>query len=191
MRQDLPFEYNFRGCRNFQVDRLAFDQRDRPPLQGTRHFHLVHIGRELNATDNRNHRLRSDRDGNRHGVIHGFIFLIHLADVLLQREQTTQRVSIMNHQAVHSPVHPRTIRVLGDHGVPRAYVPAAVAAVDQGTGKFEQIEVVAQENVFLARPALHGNRFDQLFFPLEIGHHDFLGRSAGTHTESQSRAREK
>src|SRR5207247_9862623 len=127
--------------RNTLVELLTRTARGPRPWQGTHHFHLVHIGRELNATDNRNHRLRSDRDGNRHGVIHGFILLIHLADVLLQREQTTQRVSIMNHQAVHSPVHPRTIRVLGDHGVPRAYVPAAVAAVAHGTGQFEHIEV--------------------------------------------------
>ena len=142
MRQDLPFENYLRRRRYLQIDGLTFHQWNRRSLQSARDFDFIDVWRKLDAAYDRDHRLPADCNRHGHGPIHRFVFLVHLTNMLLQRKETAERVSIVDHQTIHAPVNPRAVRVLGDHGVPRANIAPAITAVNQRDRKFKNIDIV-------------------------------------------------
>jgi hypothetical protein len=143
MRQDLPFKDNLSRGRHLQIDSLTFYQWNRRSLQRAGYFDFVDVRRKLHAAYDRDYRLPADCNRHGHGSVHRFVFLVHLTDMLLQRKKTTESVSIMDHQAIHAPVDPRAVRILGDYGVPSADVPPAITAVNQRDREFKNIDVVA------------------------------------------------
>src|SRR6185503_8823052 len=112
VRQYFSFDNNFRRGRNFKIDRFAPHERDRRALQCTRDVDLIDVRRQHHAAHQRYDGLPTNRHRDRHWLIHRFVLLINLADMLLRREQTAQRVSIVYHQTVHAPIYPSTLRVL-------------------------------------------------------------------------------
>ena len=56
----------------------------------------------------------------------------------------------MDHQPVHAPIDPGAIGVLGNDRMPGADVAAAVAAMNQGYGKFKDINGITQIDIFFA-----------------------------------------
>ena len=181
MRQHLPFNDDFRRCGYFQVHRLTLDQGDRGTLKRTCNIRLIHIRRQHHATDERNDGLPADRHRDGHGFIHRFIFLVHLADVLLHWEQAAQCVSVVNHQPIHAPVDPRAIGILGNYGVPSSNITSPIPPVDQWDRKLKHVDGIAQVDILFARSGFDRHRRDEFFFAFQIGRHDVFGRRGWRH----------
>ena len=154
MGQDHSLEDDLCASRHFKVQGLALGQSNRPLLQSAGDVDFIQVRRKHGAAHHWNHRGAADGHRGGHRLIPGLVLLIHLADVLLEREQASHRVPVMNHETVHAPVDPRTIRIFGDHRVPGADVTAPVAAVDEGHREFQKIYLVSQQDVLLARSVL-------------------------------------
>ena len=142
MREHLSLNDDLSRRWNLQIHSFTLDQRYRRALQSSGDLDLTYIRRQHHAAHKGNHRLPADRHRHRHGFVHRFILLIHLADMLLRRKQTPQRVAIVHHQSVHAPVHPRAVWVLGDYRVPGSDIASAVTAVNQRNRKLEHIDCI-------------------------------------------------
>ena len=148
--QDLALEDDLGVGRHLEVVGLALDQPDR--LAGEHAGELGLGDRRRRAGRHRGQRRQADRGGEGTGLAARQVVLgERLAEVGEREHGARHRARVEHHLAVHAPVHVAAHRVLRDHGVPGADVAAAVAVVHQRHRQAAQVDVLAAQNVLLAR----------------------------------------
>jgi hypothetical protein len=161
--EHVALEDDLRAGRNFEVDRLAFDQLDGSPAQATGEIHLLDPCGDGRARGDRRHRLGPDGDRQRHRFVPGLVAPVEeRGPVLDGAGAETERPRAVDDVPIDPPVDLPGIWILRHVDVPGTDVSALIHPVDQRRREPHQVDVVAFDDVFLARGGLHQHRRERL-----------------------------
>lgn len=102
----VAFDNDLARCRHQQVNGLAMCQRKRLTSKPSDDIGLTYVFGQIGGRHESRHGLRAHGDGEFHALVFLFIRRWVLVEVLHGGNDTTHRVPVVDHEAVHALVDP-------------------------------------------------------------------------------------
>ena len=144
------FYDNLAGCRYQQVIRLTLYYIHWLAIPAADHLSFADTGRKGVARDHGDGRIYAQAQRERHLLADLLPLGIDLAKVLRRNHDSRDRLRAVKHCPGYRPVYPGSVGRAGDEDAIGIDVAASVSVMDQRNRKLRQVNILAEQFIFLA-----------------------------------------